>query len=120
MCGLSNGTAARLRESTRQSTLNRIANSCDLNIEWLLTGEGEMLRAQPPGQQASGARIMQIAHSPNSGNNSNNTSTEALCKALDEIAAQRRVVEQTQELLRQAQATNSELTAQLLAMLNKK
>lgn len=45
MCGLSNGTAARLRQTTRQSTLDRIANSCDINIQWLLTGEGEMLRS---------------------------------------------------------------------------
>lgn len=42
-CNLSNGTAARLRETTRKSTLDRIANACDLNIDWLLTGEGEML-----------------------------------------------------------------------------
>lgn len=43
ICGLSNGTAARLRETTRESTLNRIANSCDLNTKWLLSGEGEMI-----------------------------------------------------------------------------
>lgn len=43
MCNLSNGTAARLRETTRKSTFDRIAISCDLNIDWLLTGEGEML-----------------------------------------------------------------------------
>lgn len=42
LCSLSNGTAARLRETTRKSTFDRIAISCDLNIEWLLTGEGEM------------------------------------------------------------------------------
>lgn len=42
-CNLSNGTAARLRETTRKSTFDRIANACDLNIDWLLTGEGEML-----------------------------------------------------------------------------
>ena len=42
LCGLSNGTAARLRPTTRQSTFDRIANACDLNINWLLTGEGEM------------------------------------------------------------------------------
>ncbi len=42
LCGLSNGTAARLRETTRKSTFDRIAISCDLNINWLLTGEGEM------------------------------------------------------------------------------
>lgn len=45
ICGLSNGTAARLRETTRESTLNRIANSCDLNTHWLLTGEGEMINS---------------------------------------------------------------------------
>lgn len=44
ICDLSNGTAARLRETTRKSTLDRIANRCDLNIDWLLTGEGEMLK----------------------------------------------------------------------------
>ena len=44
VCGLSNGTATRLRETSRQSTFNRIANNCDLNIDWLLTGEGEMLK----------------------------------------------------------------------------
>lgn len=43
MCNLSNGTAARLRETTRKSTFDRIAISCDLNIDWLLTGKGEML-----------------------------------------------------------------------------
>ena len=48
MCGLSNGTAARLRQTTRQSTLDRIANACDLNIQWLLTGEGEMLVTNEP------------------------------------------------------------------------
>ncbi len=42
--GLSNGTAARLRETTRKSTFDRIANASDLNIDWLLTGEGEMLK----------------------------------------------------------------------------
>lgn len=46
MCGLSNGTAARLRPTTRQSTFDRIAKSCDLNINWLLTGEGDMLKSE--------------------------------------------------------------------------
>lgn len=47
ICGLSNGTAARLRETSRESTLNSIANSSDLNISWLMTGEGEMLTQHP-------------------------------------------------------------------------
>lgn len=47
LCNLSNGTAARLRETTRKTTFDRIANSCDLNTDWLLTGEGEMLTESP-------------------------------------------------------------------------
>ena len=47
LCGLSNGTAARLRETTRESTFDRIANACDLNIEWLKNGTGEMLVEKP-------------------------------------------------------------------------
>ena len=47
ICGLSNGTAARLRITTRKSTFDRIANSCDLNVDWLLTGVGDMLTESP-------------------------------------------------------------------------
>lgn len=46
ICGLSNGTAARLRPTTRESTFDRIANSCDLNIKWLLSGEGSMIDSE--------------------------------------------------------------------------
>lgn len=46
LCELSNGTAARLRDTTRNSTFDRIANKCDLNINWLKTGEGEMIKRQ--------------------------------------------------------------------------
>lgn len=43
--GLGNGTAARLSNSTRQTTYDRIAKSAiDLNPEWLRTGEGKMLK----------------------------------------------------------------------------
>lgn len=44
--GLGNGTAARLSEATRETTYDRISNSgIDLNIDWLRTGEGEMLKS---------------------------------------------------------------------------
>lgn len=43
LCNLSNGTAARLRETTRETTFDRIANSCDLNTNWLRTGKGNMI-----------------------------------------------------------------------------
>jgi len=44
-CGLSNGLAARISSTTSPSTLNKISHSSDLNVDWLLTGEGNMLRA---------------------------------------------------------------------------
>ena len=44
--GLGNGTCARIGDSTRSTTYNRISKSgIDLNIEWLRTGEGEMLKS---------------------------------------------------------------------------
>lgn len=45
-CGLSNGLAARISATTNPSTLRKIESSCDLNVDWLLTGEGEMLMSQ--------------------------------------------------------------------------
>lgn len=44
-CGLSNGLAARIGSSTNPSTLRKISTACDLNVDWLLTGEGEMLKS---------------------------------------------------------------------------
>lgn len=47
MCGLSNGLAARLSSTTSPSTFRKISTSCDLSVEWLLTGEGDMLTNTP-------------------------------------------------------------------------
>lgn len=47
--GLSNGTVSKIGESPRVSVLNRIHKTYpDLNVDWLLTGEGDMLRAEAP------------------------------------------------------------------------
>lgn len=43
MCGLSNGAAAKLSEKSRKTTFDRLVERSDLNVDWLLTGEGEML-----------------------------------------------------------------------------
>lgn len=43
-CGLSNGAAAKLSENSRKTTFDRIVEKTDLNINWLLYGEGEMLK----------------------------------------------------------------------------
>lgn len=42
-CKLGNGTASTISERTRRDTLRRIEEHCDLNIDWLLTGQGNML-----------------------------------------------------------------------------
>lgn len=45
ICGLSNGSASKIADSSRKSTFDRISTSCpDLNIDWLLTGKGDMLK----------------------------------------------------------------------------
>lgn len=47
LCNLGNGTIKKLSEKTRESTIDRIISHCpDLNKDWLLTGEGEMLKAE--------------------------------------------------------------------------
>lgn len=44
ICGLGNGVASRLSPSTSPSTLKKIEDSTDLNLRWLLNGEGEMIQ----------------------------------------------------------------------------
>lgn len=47
--GLGNGTCSSINNNTRKTTFDRISNSgVDLNISWLLTGKGEMLRDNTP------------------------------------------------------------------------
>lgn len=42
-CGLANGAVAKMGDNTRRSTLTRIKSVYpNLNIDWLLTGVGEM------------------------------------------------------------------------------
>lgn len=44
LCGLSNGAAVKISSNTRFSTFDRISKAFpDLNIEWLKTGEGNMI-----------------------------------------------------------------------------
>lgn len=60
-CGLSNGAVDKMGNNTRRSTLDKISNVYPVNINWLLTGDGEMLK---------GGGNVSIANSPQSvGNN---------------------------------------------------
>lgn len=45
-CSLDKSILSRISETTAQSTLKRIEDNSDLNIDWLLTGEGEMLKLE--------------------------------------------------------------------------
>ena len=45
--GLSNGAASKMGDGTRRSTLDKISNAFpNVNINWLLTGEGSMLKTE--------------------------------------------------------------------------
>ncbi len=57
--GLSNGAFSKLSDSIRKSTVDRISNAFpDLNTNWLLTGEGEMIKSSCDGvsQNSSNTR----------------------------------------------------------------
>ena len=43
-CNISNGVMGRLSQSTSPKTLKRIEENSDLNVSWLLSGEGEMIK----------------------------------------------------------------------------
>lgn len=78
MCNLGNGTAARLRESTRKNTLDRIANNSDLNILWLLTGEGEMLKENINVNADNGSAASAMGDATVTGPNNNELSPEVI------------------------------------------
>lgn len=45
-CGLSNGFMSKASENTRRTSLDRVSMAFpELNVDWILTGEGTMLRA---------------------------------------------------------------------------
>ena len=80
--GITNGMSA--------DVLHRISSTYpDLNTDWLLTGEGEMLNPAPG-----------ITQHQNGGSNNSQTVTVGqsdVGRFLDEIAAQRRMTEKAQE-----------------------
>lgn len=89
-CGLSNGYVNNIRKSITPEKLQMIARqNPDLNTGWLMTGEGDMLRSKI---EVNGDNNTSVA---GNSNNVNNSST--LEKAIDEIAAQRKLVEKSQE-----------------------
>lgn len=90
VCGLSNGYVGNMKNTVGRKGLNEIRRVFpDLNPEWLLTGEGEMLNPTHG-----------ITQHQNGGSNNSQTITvgqSEVSKFLDEIAAQRRMTEKAQE-----------------------
>ena len=91
--GLANGYVNNIRRSVTSEKLQQIVRCFpDLNKAWLLTGEGEMIR-----QENENSTTINDQHTSVAGNSNQVNATSTLDKALDEIAAQRRLVEKAQE-----------------------
>lgn len=83
--GVSNAYISSIRKSIQPDKVDKIsANFPDLNIDWLITGKGEMLRTS----------ITQIGDNNNhqQGNGNTYNSLSALEKALDEISEMRKLL----------------------------
>ena len=82
-CGLSTGYVTSMRKGYGADKLNNVLKAFpQLNRDWLLYGEGSMLSASDPNSVSASS--------------STDIST-ALNKAMDEIAAQRRITEKSQQ-----------------------
>lgn len=91
--GLSNGYINNLKSQPREENIQKIIQSFpNLNRIWLLTGEGDMLLPQN-----GNATTVNDNHTSVAGNSNQVNATSTLDKALDEIAAQRRLTEKAQE-----------------------
>lgn len=106
LCGLSNGAVSKMGDNTRTSTIDKISKIYpSLNIAWLRTGEGEMIKGS----------VSQTSHgdnSPNINGNGNHLepTSSLLDKALDEISAMR-------QALMDALAVNQRNTDRLLTII---
>lgn len=91
-CGLSTGYVTSMRKGFGMDKLNNVLKAYpELNRDWLLYGEGEMLKASV-NQTAHGDNNTQVA-----GNANHVTNNSAIEKALSEISEQRKLVSKSQE-----------------------
>lgn len=90
-CGLANGYINNIRQSITPEKLQKISlHNPELNTGWLMTGEGEMLKTSVTIENGDGST--QVI------GDCNHVSTPStIDKALEEIAAQRKLVEKSQE-----------------------
>ena len=97
--------------------VEKISAIAGLNLEWLITGKGEMLRTSTPSQYGT-ANLMLSGHdNVQVQGNSNNVATQphpptqTIDRALDEIAHQRQLLEKSQTQIDRLLAVIEHLTA---------
>lgn len=89
-CNLSNGYFNQVKKRPSLDKIESISRAFpDLNTDWLLTGEGEMLRQNI---QQAGDNATQVQ-----GTNNHVSSPRVLEMAMQEIAEQRKLVSKSQE-----------------------
>ena len=90
--GLSNSMAYKLNENIRKKTLTRISLAFpDLNTDWLLYGEGEMLRPS--------ASVTQSVVGNNNTNNNNYNSSDNTASLIRIIEQQQQTIAKLAEML---------------------
>lgn len=103
-CNLSNGYINNSKGNYGASKLDYILKTFpELNRDWLLYGEGEMLKSSVNIENGDGST--QVI-----GDGNHVTAPSTLDKALDEIAAQRKLVEKSQEQIDRLLAVVEKLT----------
>lgn len=92
--GVSSAYVTSMRESISPEKIKSIAlNYPNLNIQWLLTGEGDMLINASTIQADDNTATATNGSTAVAGNGNSVTSSADLSIALEEIAAQRRLTE---------------------------
>lgn len=92
MCEVNPSSLSRVKQSLSKAVLRKIENHSDLNTDWLIKGEGEMLRPSSVHQESRGD------DSPNiMGNENEVNSASAFSRFMDELSAQRTLTEKAIE-----------------------
>ena len=99
-CGLSTGYVTSMRSGFGSEKLKNVLSAFpELNRDWLLYGEGEMLNEVS--QEAGSAAI--VNNQVGNGNQFTGTGTATVDRFLDELAAQRELTKEAQQQLTKSQ-----------------